>query len=62
MSCESNRKTSRFESYYTFDPMRQAVLLLGGDKSGRACFYQSAVRKAEEAYFNYLVAIGTAKR
>jgi len=48
--------------FHIFDPMRQAVLLLGGDKSSRARFYQSAVPKAEQAYFNYLAAIGTPKR
>ena len=39
---------------YAFDPKRQAVLLLGGDKTGDARFYEWIVPKAEEIWLQYL--------
>jgi hypothetical protein len=39
---------------YAFDPKRQAVLLLGGDKTGDGCFYERIVPKAEEIWAQYL--------
>jgi hypothetical protein len=42
---------------YAFDPKRQAVLLLGGDKTGDGRFYERFVPQAEtiwEAYLAYL--------
>lgn len=39
---------------YAFDPKRQAVLLLGGDKTGDARFYERIVPKAEEIWVQYL--------
>ncbi len=41
--------------FYVFDPKRQAVLLLGGDKQGDDRFYEREVPKAERIYEQYLV-------
>ena len=40
--------------FYVFDPKRQAVLLLGGDKTGDKRFYESMIPKAERIYADYL--------
>lgn len=41
---------------FVFDPMRSAVLLVGGDKSGQwSRWYQEAVPEAERLYEIYLV-------
>lgn len=39
---------------YAFDPKRQAVLLLGGDKTGDTNFYLREVKRAEEIWGRYL--------
>ena len=39
---------------YAFDPKRQAVLLLGADKTGNDRFYEQAVRAAEGQWEDYL--------
>lgn len=43
--------------FYKFDPKRQAVLILGGDKTGNNRFYAEYVRRAEKLWFEYLVEI-----
>ena len=40
--------------FYAFDPERQAVLLLGGDKGGDDRFYQEQVPRAEAIWEQYL--------
>lgn len=40
--------------FYAFDPQRDAVLILGGDKSGDNRFYETMVPKAEEIWEQYL--------
>ncbi|HVT14834.1 MAG TPA: type II toxin-antitoxin system RelE/ParE family toxin [Thermoanaerobaculia bacterium] len=40
--------------FYAFDPERQAVLLLGGDKGGKARFYEEHVPRAEALWEQYL--------
>lgn len=40
--------------FYAFDPRRQAVLLLGGDKTGDKRFYKAFVPKAERIWEGYL--------
>jgi hypothetical protein len=40
--------------FYAFDPLRQAVLLLGGDKTGDDRFYASMVPKVEAIWVQYL--------
>lgn len=40
---------------YVFDPARQAVLLVGGNKAGKGNrWYESAIRTAERLYAEYL--------
>jgi hypothetical protein len=43
-----------FRVFYMFDPERQAVLLLGGDKSGEDRFYEENVPRAEALWEQYL--------
>lgn len=40
--------------FYAFDPRRQAVLLIGGDKTGRDRFYEETVPSAERIWEEYL--------
>ena len=40
--------------FYAFDPMGQAVLLLGADKTGRKRFYEEMIVKAEILWERYL--------
>ena len=44
--------------FYAFDPKRQAVLLLGGDKTGDKRFYKRMVPIAEGIWKRYLAEIG----
>lgn len=39
---------------YAFDPSRQAVLLVGGDKTGDARFYETLVPVAERLFEQFL--------
>lgn len=39
---------------YAFDPRRQALLILGGDKTGDDRFYLRMIPKAEEIWERYL--------
>lgn len=39
---------------YAFDPRRSAVVLLGGDKTGNARWYEETVPKADAIYAAYL--------
>jgi hypothetical protein len=40
--------------FYAFDPLRRAVLLLGGDKTGDDRFYETFVPHAEQIWADYL--------
>ena len=40
--------------FYSFDPRRDAVLLLGGDKTGDERFYERLLPKAEKIWETYL--------
>jgi len=40
--------------FYAFDPARQAVLLIGGDKTGDDRFYETMVPLAERIWEQYL--------
>ena len=59
----ANMKELRFEAAdgvwrvaFAFDPSREAVLLVGGDKSGKssAKFYNSLIRRADERFNEWL--------
>jgi hypothetical protein len=61
----ANLKELRFNSgdkviriTFVFDPNRNGVLLIGGDKagSGGKTFYKMIIDASEKIYFNYLVA------
>jgi hypothetical protein len=45
---------------FAFDPKRQAVLLLGGDKTGKdqVRFYQDLIRRADAIYDRHLAGLG----
>ena len=46
---------------FIFDPQRQAVLLLGGDKTGKwSAWYRRAIPEAERLYEEYLDDLGMA--
>jgi hypothetical protein len=40
--------------FYAFDPRRQAVLLIGGDKTGDARFYDRMIPVADRIWKEYL--------
>lgn len=40
--------------FYAFDPKRQAVLLIGGDKTGDARFYERMIPISERIWKEYL--------
>jgi hypothetical protein len=40
--------------FYAFDPSRDAVLLIGGDKTGDGRFYERLVRRADNIWEQYL--------
>ncbi len=40
--------------FYAFDPRRQAILLIGGDKTGRDRFYIEMIPRADDLYDDYL--------
>lgn len=41
--------------FYAFDPRRNAVLLLGGDKTGHKRFYREMIPRAERIFMAYRV-------
>jgi len=53
-SCASSTREGR-TVLYAFDPRRQAVLLIGGDKTGRDRFYEEMTPWAERVWEEYLV-------
>lgn len=40
--------------FYAFDPLRQAVLLIGADKTGQKRFYDQYIKQAEALWIEYL--------
>jgi hypothetical protein len=40
--------------FYAFDPVRQAVLIIGGDKTGDDRFYERMIPLAERIWKEYL--------
>ena len=47
-------KGSPYRAFYVFDPLRQAVMLCGGDKTGDKRFYKRMIPIAEHIYQRYL--------
>jgi hypothetical protein len=52
LRCQSSGRPLRV--IYAFNPVRDAVLILGGDKTGDDRFYERMVRKAEGLWEEYL--------
>jgi hypothetical protein len=44
--------------FYAFDPRRTAILLIGGDKTGKDRFYETLVPVADDLYDIYLDELG----
>jgi hypothetical protein len=42
--------SSPLRVFYAFDPQRDAILLLGGDKSGDPAFYRRMIPRVEEIW------------
>jgi hypothetical protein len=49
---QSNGKPIRV--FYAFDPARQAVLLIGGDKTGNKRFYETMIPLSERIWKEYI--------
>lgn len=47
-------KGKPFRVIFAFDPLRQAVMLCGGDKTGAKHFYETMIPIAEREFLNYL--------
>lgn len=47
---------------YAFDPRRVALLLIGGDKTGNARWYEEFVPIADRLYDEHLVALGSEEK
>jgi hypothetical protein len=47
-------KHRAFRTMFVFDPARNAVVLIGGDKTGEKRFYEKIIPQAEEIYSDYL--------
>jgi hypothetical protein len=47
-------KGKPFRVFFAFDPLRQAVMLCGGDKTGDKHFYKTMIPVAEREFLNYL--------
>lgn len=43
-----------YRVFFAFDPLRQAVMLCGGDKTGNKHFYETMIPIAEREFLNYL--------
>ena len=51
-------KGDPLRTLYAFDPLRQAVLLIGGDKTGDDRFYERMIPIAERIWHDYLEETG----
>jgi len=67
----ANMKELRFKAAdgewrvaFAFDPNRQAILLVGGDKSGGSTtrFYKSLIRRADERFKQHLASLKPEKK
>ena len=50
-----------FRIFFAFDPSRQAVLLIGGNKTGDKRFYTRMIPIADQLYDHYLEYLGERK-
>jgi hypothetical protein len=56
-----NRGASPLRIVYAYDPRRDVVLIIGGDKSGDATFYGKIIKRAEAIWTAYLAEQQTGK-
>ncbi|WP_243394110.1 type II toxin-antitoxin system RelE/ParE family toxin [Leptospira meyeri] len=49
-----NSKNRPFRIFFVFDPKRNAILLIGGNKATSKKFYPVMIKKSEELYSEYL--------
>ncbi len=47
-------KGKPYRVFFAFDPLRQAVMLCGGDKTGDKRFYETMMPIAEREFLHYL--------
>ena len=47
-------KGKPYRVFFAFDPLRQAVMLCGGDKTGNKKFYETMIPIAESEFLKYL--------
>lgn len=47
-----------YRLFFAFDPLQRAVVLCGGDKTGRKRFYDRLIRIADEQFTRHLAKIG----
>ena len=47
-------KGKPYRVFFAFDPLRQAIMLCGGDKTGNKHFYETMIPIAEHEFLNYL--------
>ena len=52
-----NAPNATIRILYAFDPIRQAVLLVGGDKRGDKRFYKRMIPLAERLFAEYLLEV-----
>jgi hypothetical protein len=50
----SQRYSTALRIVYAYDPHRDAVLIIGGDKAGNSRFYEEITPKAEKIWKQYL--------
>jgi len=58
----SQCKGHPLRTFYAFAPKRNALLLIGGDKTGKDRFYDVMVPKADKIYNEYLKEIRRSKK
>ena len=51
-----------YRAFFIFDPLRQAVVLCAGDKTGDKRFYKTMIPLAESIYSNYLTQLDTMEK
>jgi hypothetical protein len=70
MSKHANMKELRFDAdggvwrvAYAFDPMREAILLVAGDKSGvsKKAFYKRLIKRADARFDQHLAALSQSR-
>ena len=48
----------QYRSFFAFDPRRRAIVLVGGDKSGDARFYDRMIARADVLFAEHLHRLG----